>query len=324
MTLVLGVDGGNTKTVALVSRDDGTIVGAGRAGCADIYGADSPEAAIDAIAGAAQEALHAAGATGADLDAAVFCLAGADWPEDFELHHRELTARLSLRRTATVFNDAIATLRAGTPDAIGVAAVVGTGGAIAGRNEQGATWHLGFWPDGMAAVGIARAGLRAVYRNGLGLDVPTTLTERACELFGVSDVLELLHRFSRRGPRPPVVSIVPMVFEEAAAGDRVARAIIETDASRFADAVRTTAARLGLATPYALVLAGGVLRHPAASLHADAIARGVPDAVAVRASWEPAAGAVLLACDEAGFAPAPDRLRESLPADAFFATRSDL
>ena len=73
-----------------------------------------------------------------------------------------------------------------------------------------------------------------------------------------------------------------------------------------------------------LVLAGGVLRHPAASLHADAIARGVPDAVAVRASWEPAAGAVLLACDEAGFVPAPDRLRESLPADSFFATRSDL
>lgn len=323
MSLVLGVDGGNTKTVALVSRDDGTVVGAGRAGCADVYGADSPEAAIDAIVGAAQQALEAAGATGADLAAAVFCLAGADWPEDFALHHRELTARLSLRRTATVFNDAIATLRAGTPDAVGVAAVVGTGGAIAGRNEQGRTWHLGFWPDGMAAGGIARAALRAVYRNGLGLDVPTTLTERACDLYGAPDVLELLHRFSRRGPRPPVVSIVPMVFEEAAAGDAVARGIIETDAARFADAVRTTAARLDLAAPYALVLAGGVLRHPAASLHADAVARGVPDASTVRATWEPAAGALLLACDEVGLVPDPDRLRGSLPAASFFATRSD-
>lgn len=323
MTLVLGVDGGNTKTVALVAHGDGTVVGAGRAGCADIYGADSPEAAVDAIVAAAQGALNEAGATGADLDAAVFCLAGADWPEDFALHHRELTARLGLRQTATVFNDAIATLRAGTPDAVGVAAVVGTGGAIAGRNGEGRTWHLGFWPDALAAVGIARAGLRAVYRNGLGLDVPTTLTGRALELFGAPDVLELLHRFSRRGPRPAVVSMVPIVLEEAAAGDEVALAIIETDAARFADAVRATAQRLELRAPYALVLAGGVLRHPAASLHADAVARDVPDAIAVRAAWEPVAGALLLACDEADEVPDPDRLLSTLPAETFFATRSD-
>ena len=62
MSLVLGVDGGNTKTVALVAQADGTVVGAGRAGCADIYGAVSPEAAIDAVAGAAQSALEAAAA----------------------------------------------------------------------------------------------------------------------------------------------------------------------------------------------------------------------------------------------------------------------
>jgi N-acetylglucosamine kinase-like BadF-type ATPase len=162
-----------------------------------------------------------------------------------------------------------------------------------------------------------------VYRNGLGLDAPTTLTARACELHGVPDVLALLHRFSQRGPRPPVVSMVPVVFEEAAAGDEVARAIIETDASRFADAVRTTALRLELPTPYALVLAGGVLRHPAASLHADAIARGAPDAITVRATWEPAAGALLLAYDEAGAEPDTERLRATLPADSYFATRSD-
>ncbi len=272
MTLVLGIDGGNTKTVALVAHGDGTVVGAGRAGCADIYGADSPEAAIDAIVAAAQGALAEAGVTGADLDAAVFCLAGADWPEDFALHHRELTARLGLRQTATVFNDAIATLRAGTPDAVGVAAVVGTGGAIAGRNADGRTWHLGFWPDSLAAVGIARAGLRAVYRNGLGHDVPTTMTARALELFGVPDEIELLHRFSRRGPRPAVVSMVPIVLEEAAAGDAVALAIIEADAARFADAVRTTAAAARAAGAVRAGAGGWRAASSGRALHADAVA----------------------------------------------------
>jgi N-acetylglucosamine kinase-like BadF-type ATPase len=323
MTLVLGVDGGNTKTVALVARGDGTVVGSGRAGCADVYGAESPEAAIEAVTSAVADALRAAGAQGGDLDAAVFCLAGADWPEDFALHHRELTSRIGLRRTATVFNDAIATLRAGTPDAVGVAAVVGTGGAIAGRNARGETWHLGFWPDGMAAGGIARAALRAVYRSGLGLDQPTSLVGRACALYGVMDVIELLHRFSRRGPKPASAALVPVVFEEAAAGDGVARAIIETDASRFADAVRTTAFHLALETPFPLVLAGGVLRHAEASLHADAIAAAVPGAVTVRAGWEPVVGALLLAYDEAEAEPDVETLRTSLPSVAFFATRLD-
>src|SRR5438105_4774145 len=39
MQCVLGVDGGNTKTVALVAALDGTILGAGRGGCGDIYNA---------------------------------------------------------------------------------------------------------------------------------------------------------------------------------------------------------------------------------------------------------------------------------------------
>ena len=37
MHYVLGVDGGNTKTIALLARLDGTIVGSGRSPGADIY-----------------------------------------------------------------------------------------------------------------------------------------------------------------------------------------------------------------------------------------------------------------------------------------------
>ena len=323
MTLVLGVDGGNTKTVALVAHGDGTVVGAGRAGCADIYGADSPEAAIDAIVAAAQGALDEAGATGAELDARGVLPGGRRLAEDFALHHRELTARLGLRQTATVFNDAIATLRAGTPDAVGVAAVVGTGGAIAGRNAEGRTWHLGFWPDSMAAVGIARAGLRAVYRNGLGHDIPTTMTARALELFGVPDEVELLHRFSRRGPRPAVVSMVPIVLEEAAAGDAVALAIIEADAARFADAVRTTAERLELPAPYALVLAGGVLRHPAARCTPTRSRATCPTRSRCGRRGSRRWARCCWRATRRARRPDPDRLRGTLPAESFFATRSD-
>src|SRR5256884_3691789 len=39
MQCVLGVDGGNSKTIAIVAALDGTILGAGRGGCGDIYNA---------------------------------------------------------------------------------------------------------------------------------------------------------------------------------------------------------------------------------------------------------------------------------------------
>src|SRR5213078_4437277 len=74
--VLLAVDGGNTKTLAVVCDADGRTLGAGRAGCGDIYGASSPDAAIDAIVTACGQALEGAGARAADVQAAVFSLAG--------------------------------------------------------------------------------------------------------------------------------------------------------------------------------------------------------------------------------------------------------
>src|SRR5947199_3112408 len=89
MPYVLGVDGGNTKTVALIASLDGTILGAGRGGCGDIYNAsagtlwpDSASAAVANIEYTVNAALDAAGIKAADLVTSVFNMAGADWPED--------------------------------------------------------------------------------------------------------------------------------------------------------------------------------------------------------------------------------------------------
>jgi N-acetylglucosamine kinase-like BadF-type ATPase len=61
MNFLLGVDGGNTKTLALVAGDNGVILGTGRAGCGDIYGATSQEAAIAEIEHAVVAAITEAG-----------------------------------------------------------------------------------------------------------------------------------------------------------------------------------------------------------------------------------------------------------------------
>src|SRR5260370_5736214 len=90
MQCVLAVDGGNTKTIALVAALDGTILGAGRGGCGDIYNAepgtewpDSAAAAVANIEYAVLSALEAAQIKASDLLAGVFSMAGAGWPHGF-------------------------------------------------------------------------------------------------------------------------------------------------------------------------------------------------------------------------------------------------
>src|SRR5258708_24537941 len=90
MQCVLEVDGENTKAIALVAAFDGTILGAGRGGCGDIYNAepgtewlDSAAAAVANIEYAVLSALEAAQIKASDLLAGVFSMAGGDFARGF-------------------------------------------------------------------------------------------------------------------------------------------------------------------------------------------------------------------------------------------------
>ena len=311
-SLLLGVDGGNTKTVAVVVTEDGAVRGSGRGGCGDIHNASGPDAAVDEIVGAAVAALVEAGAGAADLAAAAFSLAGADWPEDFTHLRGELRRRLSLADDPEIVNDAVGGLRCGTDDMVGVAVVIGTYSAIAGRNGDGELFHLGFWPDSTGAHALGSQGLSAIWRHMLGLGPETSLLDRALARWKAADAEELLHVLTRIDGPPEeaeAARFADAVLDEAEAGDRVARTIVQTVASRMGDYARVCAARTGqLGAEFPLVLCGSVLRHPSPLLRSVLLSR-VPDAVPIYPDVEPVAGAVLLAADLVGARPALTELR---------------
>jgi N-acetylglucosamine kinase-like BadF-type ATPase len=304
-SLYLGVDGGNTKTIALVADDSGTIRGAGRSGCGDIYGAARVDEALGAIETAARQALEQAGAQPRELSAAVFSLAGADWPEDYALYLDELTRRLGLPPRTSIVNDAIGALRAGTEDGLGVSIVCGTFGAVGARSASGATWHASFWLERAGARELGQRALRAVFRAHLGLGTATSLTAPVLELYGERDPETLLHRLTRRREdeeaRPEVGWAAGLVLDHAEAGDPAAREIVDSEAARLSDVALVAASKVGLDPSYPVVLAGGVFRHPSALLR-DAIGRRIrvaaPEARIVTATFPPAAGALLLALGE--------------------------
>jgi N-acetylglucosamine kinase-like BadF-type ATPase len=327
MTYILGVDGGNTKTIALVARMDGTIVGAGRGGCGDIYGRAGLAGAIAEIERAVLAALAAAGTTATALAAGGFSLAGADWPEDFVLFKSEL-GRLGFGRTITVVNDALGALWAGAPDGAGVSVVCGTGVAIGARGCDGRLWHGSFWLEPLGAHELGRRMLRAVLRAELGLAPPTTLTARMLEFYGRAHVEQVLHAFTARdSTAPPPGQLARLLLDEADQGDPTARRLAIEHGQALGDYAVVGARQVGIADlPFTLVLAGGVLRHPARLLTETLVRRvraAAPGVQVVESRFEPAVGALFLGFELAGVsidAPLLARMAPTLPAAAFFAT----
>jgi len=313
-SLLLGVDGGNTKTVAVVVTAEGEVLGTGRAGAGDIHNARGPEAAVGEIVTAVEAALDEAGAGAGDLAATAFSLAGADWPEDFDYLRRELRDRLTLAEDPEVVNDAVGGLRSGTDDMVGVAVVIGTYSALAGRNAAGELFHFGFWPESTGAHGLGSQALAAIWRHMLGLGPETTLLVRALERWGCGDAEELLHALTRIGAPDESEKgrFADAVLDEAEGGDEVARSIVETVAGRMGDYARVCAVRTGQAgAPFPLVVCGSVLRHSSPLLRSALLSR-VPDGEPVYPEMEPVVGAVLLAADLVGARPELARLGSPL------------
>ena len=200
---VLGVDGGNTKTIAAIAGMDGRIVGIGRAGCSDMYAAGSAERALQEIGDAIDSAWREAGVRREELAACGFSLAGADWPEDIDFL-RSAVQGLGCGGRTVVVNDAMGALRAGSADGTGVAVVCGTGAAIGARGNDGRAWHTSWWQEPQGSRHLADKALRAVYRAELGIDPATTLTNRVLQLYREHDVEAVLHRITAREGRSEV------------------------------------------------------------------------------------------------------------------------
>ncbi|MCC6917882.1 MAG: hypothetical protein IT548_01685 [Alphaproteobacteria bacterium] len=301
--IVLGVDGGNTKTLAVVADAGGRVLGRAQGGATDIH-TSTPDKALAELARIAGAALAAAGLTAGALDAAAFSLAGADWPEDFALLDRELRARLGIAAPLIV-NDALGALRSGAPDWTGVAIACGTYNAIGARNADGRIFHLGFWPDHTGGHDFGMAAVKAIYRAGLGLGPPTALTAPVLAAYGAADWRALLHGFTRLASPlrlGDVKRLAYTVLDVAEAGDAVAQEIVAGAARLLAGQARVAAAEVGLALDgLTVVLTGGVLQYPS-PYFADRIVAGLPGIRPVRSMAPPVTGALLLAFDAAGTA----------------------
>jgi N-acetylglucosamine kinase-like BadF-type ATPase len=310
VTVVVGVDGGGTKTEAVVADERGTFLGLGRSGPSnwEDVGLGGAGASFRVAVG---EALAAAGATADDVAYSVFGLAGVDWPSDVERLGFAVDP-LGLGGGRAVVNDSEIVLRSGTDSADAVAVVAGGGSVVAGRNAAGEKFRtLGLGPlfgDFSSAIDVSEEAVRAVARAYTGRGPSTALTEALCRRFErptADDLLEFLSRRELHGRiENEVENVSPLVIETAANGDGVAREILDRVGREMGSDVVLVAARLGmLREPFEVVLAGGFLA-AAGEFVTEPLEQVVrletSDATFVHLSTAPVVGAVLTALEGVG------------------------
>ncbi|HEY62948.1 MAG TPA: ATPase [Caldilineae bacterium] len=328
-SFIIGVDGGSTKTIALVADTAGHILGAGRAGNCNWYTVGK-EGAAAAIRQAVEAALREAKVDPEDVVFACYGITGADWPEDYPMLE-ELLANLHLSRQLTVKNDAYIALRAGTSQPYGVAICAGTGTNTAIVAPDGREWIYGYWADYGGAADLSRDAVRAVLRAADGRGPATALTDKVLAHLSLPTAEALLRRLVGRQISPERLrSLCPLVFDAAAEGDEVARALIVHHGHELALYATAGIRRLGMEDlEFEVVLSGSIFKGRGTLLH-DTIRSDIlqvaPRARVVRPRFEPAIGALLVAL-EAIRAPVDAHVYANLarthPAPELFDTRGE-
>jgi N-acetylglucosamine kinase-like BadF-type ATPase len=310
--VILGVDGGNSKTDVVVATLDGELIDHVR-GPGNNAHAVGVEATVAFLGGLVEPIVAERPASHG-----VFYLCGVDIPSDRAALAAALEREPWIER-ATVDNDVFALLRAGTDEADAVAVVCGAGINCAGRSSAGGVarypslgWETGDW-GGSVMLGRDVLFLAARAEDGRG--EPTVLTKVVADHFGlpVPEVGEAV-RYGRLSAQR-LGELAPAVVAAAESGDRVPRQLVE----RLADEVVLMATRavadLGLVSALVL-LGGGMLRGGKGLLYDEVLARlaaRAPDAKPVPVTAPPVLGAALDALDAAGAPPAAAaRLREAM------------
>jgi len=225
---LLGVDGGGTKTHAVILDMNLEVIGEGLSGPSNPLRVGISNACA-AIREAIDKACEQAKIRRNDIVAAEIGLAGARRRE-LRVRMRETLKTLGIGEVA-VTSDADIALFGATQGAQGLIVIAGTGSNCCGINGRGKKACAGGWGpiagDEGGGAWIARRALRAIAHATDGRGPATILTEVACAYFHVSDPSDLSTAiYAPTITNERLAGFGRDVVNAAKAKDRIAREIL--------------------------------------------------------------------------------------------------
>jgi len=236
MRLFLGVDGGQSGTLAMIGDASGRVLGSGEGGPCNHAAAGEGRRKLEfAVAESVGAACLQAGLDAAAVRFEAACFGMSGGPDD----KREILAGILRVEKLMVTNDAVIALAGATVTGQGIITISGTGSIAFGRNAAGRSARAGGWGyvfgDEGGGFDIARQALRAALRMEEGWGPRTSLREVLLAETGARDVNDLLHRFyTPEWPRSRVAGLARAVDRAAQDSDAVATEILRGEAQQLA------------------------------------------------------------------------------------------
>lgn len=310
MNLVLGIDGGGTKTAALIMDPQGQVRGIGEGG-PSTYGI-VPAAELRANICAAVEAARQAAGLAQEPFAAAFLGLGNVVSEPDRQSVQTIAAELALAAPERigVDHDCRVALAGGLSERPGIVQIAGTGTSTFGMNAAGQSWRAGGWgpliDDEGSSYWLGLQSMRAAAMAYDGRGLPTLLAEAVAGRLALREMNELMNRlYAAEMSRPEIAALAPLVYQAADLGDRVAVDLVRRGCAAMADCAVAVARKLGLAeAPFELAVAGGQTnaRDGLFGPLALAIHERLPACRVIHAERPPVYGAALLALRVSGCA----------------------
>lgn len=296
----LGIDGGGTKTEALLGSDVRRAVW-GKAGPSNPHAVGIAQAAKNVKAAV----LASERAIGRQRPyVSVIGLAGMDTPRDVAAMHRALAKELRgiLAPGWQLVNDIAIALRSGTDEKHGAVVIAGTGSnalAIGPKGIARASGRGHRLADEGSGYAQGLAALHAVTKADDGRGPKTLLTKYVLQHFHVRKPADLIHVvYEPSFGKPQIAALAPYVQTAAERGDAVARLILVDAARELALLAITVIKKSELQhRAFPLVTVGGIFKCPIVlpTYFRSAVKKLAPKVRFVKPKLRPALGAWLMA-----------------------------
>jgi N-acetylglucosamine kinase-like BadF-type ATPase len=302
--LLLGVDGGGTRTRAAVADLEGRVLARGFGPCSNLQSlgleevgkalTTAIEGALLQVPGGLWKGEGPAWRSGR-LAAACFGLAGVDSRED-EARISSWVKEQAVSPRFSVLNDSELVLACGTPEGWGVALIAGTGSICLGRAKDGRTVRVGGWGPLVGDEGsghdLAVRALHLATKTADGRAHAPTLLRAALSHYGKPDAQALVHHLHEPSTLPSdIAGLATSILDLAGRGDPDATALMSDTLRELADHVQVVIRSLRLTKP-PLAISGGMLRSQIRTLLLEALADQIGPVSHVT---DPVLGAVTLA-----------------------------
>ncbi len=304
MVYIVGVDGGGSKTEAvIVDTENMEIIGYGVSGPSNYHNIGINRAVIN-IMDSIIKALENSMLEIEIFDSLCIALAGLDTRYDMRYVRDRLVA-FNWSKKIVIEHDAHEALMAGSYGNPGISVIAGTG-SIAygwdGKNRYIAGDHGWLLGDQGSGFWIGYQALQMAVKMLDGRIPRGPLADLVLKHFNVRDKEELSYTIYQLGFSVEMVaSLAPIVKKAYEAGDQIAEKILKNAASELAEAVKAVARKLSIIGRFNVYYTGGIFNIDIIREEfVNILTRDIPGVVAERLKYRPVLGALVIAAKSIG------------------------